>query len=149
MVMPLSPHPASLIYLNFQPLEVVFRYRNPQPQAMVTTISSSSCYKLYANRYSSWGGGRWKWKHLHTNWIQLLLFLAMGHHYLKNILPIGIDVWPNWPRANTKHLYNICTMLDQRRRRWADVVQNCYTNVFCLLGTCHRFSQYFATTKEF
>ena len=25
--------------------------------------------------------------------------------------------------ANTKHLYNICTMLDQRRRHWADVVQ--------------------------
>ena len=24
--------------------------------------------------------------------------------------------------ANTKHLYNIHTMLDQRRRRWADVV---------------------------
>ena len=28
--------------------------------------------------------------------------------------------------ANTKHLYNICTMLDQRRRRWADVVQMLY-----------------------
>ena len=25
--------------------------------------------------------------------------------------------------AHTKHLYNMCTMLDQRRRRWADVVQ--------------------------
>ena len=24
--------------------------------------------------------------------------------------------------VNTKHLYNIYTMLDQRRRRWADVV---------------------------
>ena len=28
--------------------------------------------------------------------------------------------------ANTKHLYNICTMLDQRRRRWAVVVQMLY-----------------------
>ena len=28
--------------------------------------------------------------------------------------------------ANTKHLYNICTMLDQRWRRWADVVQMLY-----------------------
>ena len=28
--------------------------------------------------------------------------------------------------ANTKHLYNICTMLDQRRRRWDDVVQMLY-----------------------
>ena len=25
--------------------------------------------------------------------------------------------------ANTKHLYDICAMLVQRRRRWADVVQ--------------------------
>ena len=25
--------------------------------------------------------------------------------------------------VNVKHLYNICTMLDQRRRRWADIVQ--------------------------
>ena len=28
--------------------------------------------------------------------------------------------------ANTEHLYNICTMLDQRRRRWADIVQMLY-----------------------
>ena len=27
---------------------------------------------------------------------------------------------------NTKHLYNICTMLVQRRRRWTDVVQMLY-----------------------
>ena len=29
-------------------------------------------------------------------------------------------------RASTKHLYNICTMVDQRRRCWADVVQMLY-----------------------
>ena len=28
--------------------------------------------------------------------------------------------------VNTKHLYNICTMLVQRRRRWADVGQMLY-----------------------
>ena len=28
--------------------------------------------------------------------------------------------------ANTRHLYSICTMLDQRRSRWADVVQMLY-----------------------
>ena len=28
--------------------------------------------------------------------------------------------------VNTKHLYNICAMLDQRRRRWAHVVQMLY-----------------------
>ena len=27
-----DPYPAKLIYLNFQPLEVVSRYRDPQPQ---------------------------------------------------------------------------------------------------------------------
>ena len=26
----------------------------------------------------------------------------------------------------TKHLFHICTMLDQRRRRWANVVQMLY-----------------------
>ena len=28
--------------------------------------------------------------------------------------------------VNTNHLYNNCTMLDQRRRRWADIVQMLY-----------------------
>ena len=28
--------------------------------------------------------------------------------------------------ADTKHLYNSCTMLDQRRRCWSDVVQMLY-----------------------
>ena len=28
--------------------------------------------------------------------------------------------------ANTKHLYNTCTMLDERRGHWADVVQMLY-----------------------
>ena len=32
---------------------------------------------------------------------------------------------PSFP-VSTKHLYNICTMLDQRRRSWADVVQMLY-----------------------
>ena len=31
--------------------------------------------------------------------------------------------------VNTNYLYNIYTMLDQRRGRWDDVV--CYTNVLC------------------
>ena len=35
--------------------------------------------------------------------------------------------------VNTKLLYAICTMLDQRRRRWTDVVQ-VYTILLCLLG---------------
>ena len=35
--------------------------------------------------------------------------------------------------ANTKYLYNICIMLDQRRRRLADVVQM-LCKCFCVLG---------------
>ena len=34
--------------------------------------------------------------------------------------------------VNTKDLYHICTMLDQRRRRWAGVVQMLYK---CLMFT--------------
>ena len=44
--------------------------------------------------------------------------------YKKMDYNVHVQAYP----ANTKHLYNICTMLDRRRRRWADVVQ-CYTNV--------------------
>ena len=29
-----NPYPAKLVYLNFQPLEVVSRYRDPQPQVV-------------------------------------------------------------------------------------------------------------------
>ena len=36
------------------------------------------------------------------------------------------DAITNHVPVNTKHLYNICTMLDQRRGRWADVVQMLY-----------------------
>ena len=37
--------------------------------------------------------------------------------------------------ANTKHLYNICTMLNQRRRRWDNVVQMLY-KCFVFAGIC-------------
>ena len=35
--------------------------------------------------------------------------------------------------VNTKHLYNICAMSDQRRRRWDDVAQMLY-KCFVLAG---------------
>ena len=35
---------------------------------------------------------------------------------------------------NTRHLYNIYTMLDQRRRRWADIVWMLYKCFVILLG---------------
>ena len=42
--------------------------------------------------------------------------------------------WTNIP-VNRKHLYNICTMLDQRRRRWAVVVHMlCKSFVFVGIG---------------
>ena len=45
--------------------------------------------------------------------VRIMPLAGRGEHYTS--LP-----------ANTKHLYNICTMLDQRRRRWSDVVQMLY-----------------------
>ena len=38
--------------------------------------------------------------------------------------------------VNTNHLYNICTMQDQRRRRWAGVVQMLYKIMFCVCWGC-------------
>ena len=40
--------------------------------------------------------------------------------------------WKMYP-VNTKQLYNICTILDQRRRHWVDVVQMLY-NCFVFAG---------------
>ena len=37
----------------------------------------------------------------------------------------------NFP-ADTKHLYNICTMLDQRLRRWSNIVQINVIQMFCV-----------------
>ena len=47
---------------------------------------------------------------------------AQLHNY--NI-PI-VRLWLSTPLVNTKYLYSICTMLAQRRRRLADVVQVVY-----------------------
>ena len=46
--------------------------------------------------------------------------------------------------VNTKHFYNICTMLDQRRRRWAGVVQMVY-NCFVFA----RYAQLSFQSEEF
>ena len=40
----------------------------------------------------------------------------------------------------TMLLYNICTMLDQRRRRWPDVVQMLYKYFVLASGKCLRWS---------
>ena len=56
---------------------------------------------------------------------QLELFSSM---HLKFCIPSAT----NNP-VNTKHLYNIYTMLNQRRKRWANVVQMLY-KCLCLLG---------------
>ena len=52
---------------------------------------------------------------------QMNLALEQGQtsHILRLIFGAGVPV-------NAKHLYSICTMLDQRRRRWANVVQILY-----------------------
>ena len=37
--------------------------------------------------------------------------------------------WAEFNPVNTKHLYNIGTMLDQHRRCWSDVVQMCWLGI--------------------
>ena len=44
-----NPHPARFIYLNFQPLEVVDRYRDPPPQVVE---NYSYLFNLRPNIYS-------------------------------------------------------------------------------------------------
>ena len=59
----------------------------------------------------------------------------------------AIDHFPQTTHtpANTKHLYNICTMLDQRRRRWTDVVEMLCKCFFVFLeSTCGRYLKSFA-----
>ena len=48
--------------------------------------------------------------------------LRLEKLYMSVIVHLPHRIYP----VNTKHLYSICTMLDQRRRRWADVVQMLY-----------------------
>ena len=38
--------------------------------------------------------------------------------------------------ADTKHLYNICTMSAQRFRRWSNIVQFMLYNCFVFAGIC-------------
>ena len=47
---------------------------------------------------------------------------------------IGFNATPPPPPSEHKTLYKICTMLDQRRRRWADVVPMLY-KCFVLTGS--------------
>ena len=44
-----NPYPAKVIYLNFQPLEVVSRYRDPQPQVVQ---NYSNLHNLRPNLYT-------------------------------------------------------------------------------------------------
>ena len=53
----------------------------------------------------------------------LLLLLDGATGWLGLNLDLQVGEWQRQPfPENTKHLYNISTMLDQRRRRCADVV---------------------------
>ena len=49
-------------------------------------------------------------------------YIIYRSHLPRHLCPSSSSYSP----ANTKHVYNIYTMLDQRRRRWLDVVQMLY-----------------------
>ena len=51
IVVDINPSPAKAIYLNFQPLEVVSRYRDPQPQVVK---NYSYLFNLRPNIYKYW-----------------------------------------------------------------------------------------------
>ena len=53
--------------------------------------------------------------------VRLYLNVAGPSEYITEW--IGPIHFPDHIPVNTKHFYNICTMLDRRRRRGADVVQ--------------------------
>ena len=55
--------------------------------------------------------------------LKTIVVLRRGLGFILNVDPhrIAPEGVGNNP-ANTKHLYNIYTMLDQRRRRWDDIV---------------------------
>ena len=69
------------------------------------------------------------------------MFSCFAHAvvFIYNLLPVylhlcrGLCHEPAIIPVSTKHLYNIYTMLDQRRRRWADVVEILY-ECFVLSG---------------
>ena len=47
----MSYYPAKLLYLNFQPLEIVYRYRDPQLQV---TENYCCLFNLSTNIWKSW-----------------------------------------------------------------------------------------------
>ena len=60
----INPDPAKLIYFNFQPLEVVHRYRDPQPQVVENYSYSVKlndldlfCFHRAGQYNEVWGGG--------------------------------------------------------------------------------------------
>ena len=67
-------------------------------------------FDLFYNKYES--------KIVNCNYITSVL--TYRYFSLHGTVPPLLQIREN--PANTKHLYNICTMLDQRRRRWAGVV---------------------------
>ena len=61
-------------------------------------------------------------QYLSKNAIKMFFFVLLMNNFVVEIYPV-----------NTKHMYIVCAMLDQRRRRWADVVQMLY-KYFVLAG---------------
>ena len=61
-----------------------------------------------------------KWRHLihDIHYVHSELYTAYHNPDYKSMHALCTK----YP-VNTEHFYNICTMLDQRRRRWADVIQ--------------------------
>ena len=59
-------YPAKFIYLNFQPLEFVFRYRDPQLQVVENYLY---LFNLRTNIYKCWF---WRLKSIPTLWEEII-----------------------------------------------------------------------------
>ena len=57
--------------------------------------------------------------------LNYLTYFLTKHYWVSLPRPITSSGW-HYSAANTKYLYNICTMLDQRQRCFADVVEMLY-----------------------
>ena len=84
-------------------------------------ISTWDKYIIYLSQYILYGIWNINWcPHLNRECISTVNnYLSLIHTLWHQVRYRGISV-------NTNHLYNICTILVQHRRRWADVVQIMY-----------------------
>ena len=88
------------------------------PPFLWTWLTSGACGQSTRSLRIYWSADWCTWK---SPWIVLLPAQLRPLVWCQLTPCAPWQCAPDTP-ANTKHLYNIYTMLDRRRRRWADIV---------------------------